>query len=66
MGELMDGIDEIKQKIKEGNDLSNEDAVLLIDDLEITHAQNMMYARTLGEMQGRIEAIIIDLARRKA
>lgn len=62
----MDGIDEIKQKIKEGNDLSNEDAVLLIDDLEITHAQNMMYARTLGEMQGRIEAIIIDLARRKA
>ena len=61
----MDGIDEIKQKIKEGNDLSNEDAVLLIDDLEITHAQNMMYARTLGEMQGRIEAIIIDLARRK-
>lgn len=61
----MDEIDEIREKVKDGRDLSNEDAQILLDELDISHHSNLEYAKTIGYIRGKIQAIISDVEGRR-
>ena len=61
----MKNIDDIRERVKMGHDVSNSDAELLFDELDAAEIRCLQYSRTLGETRGKIQRMIDDLERKQ-
>jgi hypothetical protein len=56
-------IDDIRERVKEGHDIENADAELLLDELDAAEIRCLQYSRLVGETRGRIRAMIMEMER---